>query len=79
MPPGDWQNLEIKYRINRSMGKTTGGDRQIILPPNGGKLHSNFLKATNYSTIAYISRRYIHTRTHDYLQGKGCLQTLLLN
>lgn len=38
------------------MGKITGGDRQIILPPDGGKLHNNFLKATNYSIAAYVDR-----------------------
>lgn len=38
------------------MRKITGGDRQIILPPDGGKLHNNFLKATNYSIAAYVDR-----------------------
>lgn len=38
------------------MGKITGGDRQIILPPDGGKLHNNFLKAANYSIAAHVDR-----------------------
>lgn len=35
------------------MGKIIGGDGQIILPPNGGKLY-NFLEATNRGTIAFV-------------------------
>lgn len=55
---------------NCSMGKITGGDRRIILPPDGGKLHNNFLKATNYSIAAYVNRC-TYSCTHDYLEDQG--------
>lgn len=33
----------IKCKINAWTGKVTGGDKQITLPPNGGKLYRNLL------------------------------------
>lgn len=76
-PSEHWWNSETKVHTERREGKINWGGWTNQCAPHGGKLHNNFLEATNRSTTSLYRHTdtYINAHTHHYLEDKYCLQT----